>query len=125
MTWRRASWLGGHLWPRCFGRAAADAGDEGAADAAELRHANHDGDAMKLANRVAVITGAAQGIGAACARVFAEQGARVVIGDVNEVGAAALAKEIAAAGGYAVARRADVGLRSDCEALVEFAVTQF
>ena len=80
---------------------------------------------MKLANRVAVITGAAQGIGAACARVFAEQGAKVVIGDLNEVGATALAKEIAAAGGYAVARRADVGLRADCEALVEVAVTQF
>ena len=77
---------------------------------------------MKLANRVAIITGAAQGIGAACARVFAEQGAKVVIGDVNEVGAAALAKEIAAAGGYALARRADVGVRADCEALVELAV---
>ena len=80
---------------------------------------------MKLANRVAVITGAAQGIGAACARVFAEQGARVVVGDVNEVRAAALAKDIAAAGGYAVARRADVGERADCEALVEYAVAQF
>ena len=39
---------------------------------------------MKLAERVAVITGAAQGIGAACARLFAAQGAKVVIGDVNE-----------------------------------------
>ncbi|HQR21669.1 MAG TPA: SDR family NAD(P)-dependent oxidoreductase [Burkholderiaceae bacterium] len=80
---------------------------------------------MNLADRVAVITGAAQGIGAACARIFAEQGARVVIGDVNEVGAAALAKEIAAAGGYAMARRADVGARADCEALVEHAVSHF
>jgi NAD(P)-dependent dehydrogenase (short-subunit alcohol dehydrogenase family) len=80
---------------------------------------------MKLANRVAVITGAAQGIGAACARAFAEQGARVVIGDVNEVGAAALVKDIAAAGGYALARRADVGVRADCEALIETAVSQF
>lgn len=80
---------------------------------------------MKLANRVAVITGAAQGIGAACVRAFAEQGARVVIGDVNEVGAAALAKDIAAAGGYALARRADVGVRADCDALIEYAVSQF
>jgi len=79
---------------------------------------------MKLADRVAVITGAAQGIGSACARVFAEQGARVVIGDVNEVGATALAKDIAAAGGYALARRADVGERADCESLIEYAVTQ-
>jgi glucose 1-dehydrogenase len=80
---------------------------------------------MKLANRVAVITGAAQGIGAACARAFAEQGARVVIGDVNEVGAAALAKEIAAAGGYALARRVDVGVRANCDGLIEHAVSQF
>jgi len=80
---------------------------------------------MKLANRVAVITGAAQGIGAACAREFAEQGAKVVIGDVNEVGATALAREIAAAGGYALARRADVGIKSDCDALIEHAVAHF
>ena len=39
---------------------------------------------MKLSQRVAVITGAAQGIGAACARLFAEQGAKVVIADINE-----------------------------------------
>jgi NAD(P)-dependent dehydrogenase (short-subunit alcohol dehydrogenase family) len=80
---------------------------------------------MKLEQRVAIITGAAQGIGAACARRFAEEGAKVVIADINEVGAAALAKEIAAAGGYALARRADVGAKGDCESLVEYAVSQF
>ena len=41
---------------------------------------------MRLQDRVAFVTGAAQGIGAACARVFAEEGARVVVSDVNEVG---------------------------------------
>ena len=80
---------------------------------------------MKLAERVAVITGAAQGIGAACAHVFAQQGAKVVVGDINEVGATAVAKDIAAAGGYAFARRADVGTRADCEALVEHAIAHF
>lgn len=80
---------------------------------------------MKLANRVAIITGAAQGIGAACARLFAEQGARVVIGDVNEVGAASLVKDIAAAGGYASFKRTDVGAAAECRALVDFAVAQF
>jgi glucose 1-dehydrogenase len=80
---------------------------------------------MKLADRVAVITGASQGIGAACARVFAAAGARVVIADVNETGAAALAQEIAAAGGTALARRADVGSRADCEDLMDFAVEHF
>ena len=56
---------------------------------------------MKLAQRVAVITGAAQGIGAACARLFAEQGAKVVIADINETSGSALADEIVRGGGTA------------------------
>ena len=80
---------------------------------------------MKLADRVAIVTGAAQGIGAACARAFAEEGARVVVSDVNEVGGSAVVKSIAAAGGYALFRHADVGDRSACEALIEHAVTHF
>ena len=55
---------------------------------------------MDLANRVAVITGAASGIGAACARAFAAKGARVVVVDVNASGARAVAKEV---GGLAIA----------------------
>ncbi len=77
---------------------------------------------MKLAGRVAVITGAAQGIGAACARVFAQHGAKLVLGDVNEQGAAALAQKIADAGGRAMGMRADVGVKADCEALISEAV---
>lgn len=77
---------------------------------------------MKLAGRVAVITGAAQGIGAACARVFAQHGAKLVLGDVNEKGAAALAQKVADAGGQATALRADVAAKADCEALIDEAV---
>lgn len=80
---------------------------------------------MKLANRVAIVTGAAQGIGAACARAFAEEGAQVLISDVNEVGGTALARDIAASGGTALFCRADVGARADCERLVQFAVGHF
>jgi len=80
---------------------------------------------MKLANRVAIITGAAQGIGAACARLFAEHGAKLVLGDVNEVAGVSLMKEIAAHGGTASFRRTDVGSRADCEHLVDHAVTHF
>jgi glucose 1-dehydrogenase len=80
---------------------------------------------MKLANRVAVVTGGAQGIGAACALALAEHGARVLIGDLNEVGAAALVKDIAARGGLASFQRADVGDKADCEALAAQAVAQY
>ena len=69
---------------------------------------------MDLNNRVAVVTGAASGIGACCARAFAEQGAKVVAADLNGDGANEVAKEI---GGLAVA--CDVGNEQDINNLVE------
>ena len=80
---------------------------------------------MKLAQRVAVITGAAQGIGAACTRLFAEQGAKVVIADINETSGSALADEIVRGGGTALFLRTDVAARSDCTALIEHAIARF
>ena len=80
---------------------------------------------MKLNQRVAVITGAAQGIGAACARAFAEEGAHVVVSDVNEVGGTALVRDIAAAGGMAIFCRADVGDKGDAERLIGHAVEHY
>ncbi len=80
---------------------------------------------MRLSQRVAVITGAAQGIGAACARAFAAEGAHVVVSDVNEVGGTSLVREIAAAGGMAVFCRADVGEKHDAERLVAHGVDHF
>ena len=80
---------------------------------------------MKLQDRVTVITGAAQGIGAACARAFAAEGARVVVSDVNEDAGAALVRTIAADGGQARFCRADVAAAADAERLVRFAVDAF
>ena len=80
---------------------------------------------MKLNQRVAVITGAAQGIGAACARAFAEEGALVVVSDLNEVGGTALVRDIAAGGGTATFCRADVGEKRDAERLMAHAVEHF
>jgi NAD(P)-dependent dehydrogenase (short-subunit alcohol dehydrogenase family) len=80
---------------------------------------------MKLNQRVAVITGAAQGIGAACARAFAEEGAHVVVADVNEVGGSALVRDIAADGGMAIFCKADVGDKGDAERLIAHAVQNF
>jgi NAD(P)-dependent dehydrogenase (short-subunit alcohol dehydrogenase family) len=80
---------------------------------------------MRLNQRVAVITGAAQGIGAACARAFAEEGARVVVSDVNEVGGAALVRDITAEGGMAIFCRADVGDKREAERLVAHATEHY
>ena len=68
---------------------------------------------MELENKVSIITGAASGIGAATARAFAKQGARVVVADRNAEGATAVASEI---GGLAVA--CDVGQEAEISRLV-------
>ena len=49
---------------------------------------------MKLENQVAIVTGAASGIGAATARLFATEGAKVALVDQDEVGLAKVAAEI-------------------------------
>ncbi len=66
----------------------------------------------RLENRVAIITGGAQGIGAAYARGFAAEGAKIVIADVAS--AEALIAEITAAGGTAIATRTDVTDEAAC-----------
>lgn len=80
---------------------------------------------MKLEGRVAVVTGGAQGIGAACARAMAAEGARVVVADVNDEAGAALARALADAGGQARFCRADVSAAADAERLVRFAVEAY
>ncbi len=62
----------------------------------------------RLSGKVAIVTGAAQGIGRAIAMRLAEEGARVAIADINDAGAAKTAEEIRAAGGQAIAVKLDV-----------------
>ena len=71
-------------------------------------------DGFSLEGRVAVVTGAASGIGRQAAQTFADAGARVVIGDVDEAG---LAETAAAIGPAATVLRTDVGRRAEIEAL--------
>jgi glucose 1-dehydrogenase len=79
---------------------------------------------MRLAGKVAVITGAAQGLGRACAERFLADGAKVVIGDIKGTDLAATAKEIGHAENLA-AVEADVTKRADVERLVAAAVEKF
>jgi 3-oxoacyl-[acyl-carrier protein] reductase len=80
---------------------------------------------MKLDGRVAVITGGGSGIGAATARAMAEEGARVVVADLDEDGAKAVVEQIERRGGRALAVRADVTRAVDNQAMVERALASF
>ncbi|SRR6266545_1533436 len=81
---------------------------------------------MDLEGRVAVVTGAASGIGAAMARRFAAGAARaVVVADLDVERAGQVAGEVARAGAEALAMRTDVGLESDVRALVATALERF
>ncbi|MCW0215806.1 MAG: SDR family oxidoreductase [Pseudonocardia sp.] len=77
---------------------------------------------MRLDGKVAVITGGGSGIGAATARTFAREGARVVIADIDEKSGDAVAEEIAAAGGTVDFRPCDASRPEEIEALIAFAV---
>jgi 3-oxoacyl-[acyl-carrier protein] reductase len=77
---------------------------------------------MRLANKVAIVTGAASGFGKAIAETFAREGAKVVVADINGQGARAVAQAIGAA---AVHVAADVSRRADVEAMVGEAVKAF
>lgn len=77
---------------------------------------------MRLKGKVAVVTGAASGFGQAIAKRFAEEGASVVVADINGDGAVAVAKEI---GAMSVPYTADVAKGADVEGMVNQALSAF
>ncbi|MDR3419339.1 MAG: SDR family oxidoreductase [Nevskia sp.] len=79
----------------------------------------------ELKDKVAIITGAASGIGRASALRFAEEGARLMLGDLDGDGGEALAAELRSRGSQAQFRRCDVSRPTDCEALVEEALAHY
>jgi NAD(P)-dependent dehydrogenase (short-subunit alcohol dehydrogenase family) len=76
-------------------------------------------------NKVALVTGAASGIGRATVQSYAREGARVVVSDVDEKGGQETAQLINHVGGEAFFVRADVSDPADCEALVRQAVERY
>jgi 3-oxoacyl-[acyl-carrier protein] reductase len=77
---------------------------------------------MNLDNKVAIVTGAASGFGAEIARQYVRRGAQVVLADINQQGAQALAAEL---GENALAIRTDVTSAADIDALVAGTVMHF
>ena len=77
---------------------------------------------MRLAGKVAIVTGAGSGLGRAGALAFAAEGARVVVSDLDPDGGEETAKQVRGAGGEARFVRADVGQSADVQALVEATV---
>lgn len=78
----------------------------------------------RLENKIAIITGAASGIGRATAELFAREGAAVCVADVSEDGQA-VADAINAQGGRAIFVKCDVAVAEDCVAAVEQTVAAF
>jgi NAD(P)-dependent dehydrogenase (short-subunit alcohol dehydrogenase family) len=79
----------------------------------------------QLANKIAIVTGASSGIGRATAKLFAMEGAKVVVAARRSAELSALVKDIKAAGGMAVAYAGDVSQESMAKALVDLAMKEF
>jgi meso-butanediol dehydrogenase / (S,S)-butanediol dehydrogenase / diacetyl reductase len=79
----------------------------------------------RLNGKVAIITGAASGIGRATAVIFVREGAKLVLADVNEEGLNETLRRVKGEGGEAVTRITDVAVEEDVRKLIEFAIQTY
>lgn len=80
---------------------------------------------MKLEGKVAVVTGAASGMGKAIAELYAKEGAKVIVADLNLEGAEAVVKGITSNNGVAKAVKANVAQLQDIENMIDTAVNEY
>ena len=80
---------------------------------------------MRLTKKVAIVTGAGSGFGEGIAKRFAQEGANVVVNDINMAGGERVVREIAAVGGNALFSPGDVGRDGDVAALIRCALDGF
>ncbi|MDX2044962.1 MAG: oxidoreductase [Acidobacteriota bacterium] len=79
----------------------------------------------RLKDKIAVVTGSGSGMGEGIARLFAEEGARLMISDRDLNAAETVAASLTEQGFTAIARKADVSSEADCRTLIDDAVAQF
>jgi len=91
----------------------------------EAKSSQDGGDGMRLKNKVAIITGGAEGIGKAYALGFVKEGAKVVIADINEKAAKATEEEIKSVGLEALAVKVDVSKAADVDEMVKKTLAHF
>lgn len=80
---------------------------------------------MKLQNQVAVVTGAASGMGKQISLLFAKEGAKVVVSDLNLDGAKATVNDITSQGGTAIAIKTNVAVEEDVQNLIDTTVQTY
>ena len=80
---------------------------------------------MRLKDKVAIVTGAASGMGASTAKIFADEGAKVIVTDLAMDEGAAVADEIVAAGGEARFLKLDVASEADWESAVSETISAY
>lgn len=80
---------------------------------------------MRLYKKIALITGGSSGIGKESSLLFAKEGAKVVVVDINKKDGREVVNQIKKAGGEAVFFEADISKAEDCQGMVEFAEKEF